>query len=265
MTTSDHREDRGAAALLDGAGVIVTGGASGLGEGTVRRLHALGAHVVIADTAIDQARVLAAELGDRATALACDVTETSDVAAAVAHAADAPQGLRLAVACAGIASSGELVGDEGAPHPLDSFEAHLQVNVVGTFNLLRLAVDHMRTNDPAAGGERGLIVLTGSINALEGAPGEVQYATSKGAVHAMTLPAARELGSWGIRVNTIVPGPFASGMINNEQDQTYYVDKLAFPKRVGRPSEFASLVEHLFINQMINGTIIRADAAGTYG
>ncbi|MBT2266042.1 MULTISPECIES: SDR family NAD(P)-dependent oxidoreductase [Rhodococcus erythropolis group] len=265
MVDSDHREEVGASALLRGAGVVVTGGASGLGAGTVRRLHALGAHVVIADKSIEQATSLADELGERAKAYQCDVTSSEDVAAAISLAAAAPKGLRLAVSCAGIAQSAELIGDGGAAHPLESFEMHLRVNVVGTFNLVRLAAQTMHANKAEAGGERGLIVLTGSVNAFEGAPGEVQYSASKGAVHAMTLPSARELAPWGIRVNTIVPGPFATGMISEPEYQGEYVAKMAFPKRMGRPSEFASLVEELFTNQMINGSVIRVDAAGTFG
>lgn len=267
MTNSDHREERGASTLLQDSGVIVTGGASGLGEGAARRLHALGAHVVIADRSIEQAQSLADELGERCLAAECDVTNAKDVAAAVTLATEAPKGLRLAVACAGIATGHALVGDAGEPHPLESFEKHLQVNVVGTFNVLRLAVEKMQSNEPDADGERGLIVLTGSVNATDGAPGEVQYATSKGAVHSMTLPSARELAPLGIRVNTIVPGPFTSGMFGDmpQADQDRYAENLAFPKRLGRPSEFASMVVEIFRNQMINGSIIRIDAAGTFG
>jgi NAD(P)-dependent dehydrogenase (short-subunit alcohol dehydrogenase family) len=159
------------------------------------------------------------------------------------------------------------VDDKGNPHPLDTFEQHVRVNLVGTFNVLRLAAAAMRKNDPGQDGERGVVVLTGSVNAYEGAAGEVQYSASKGGVHALTLPSARELGKWGIRVNTIAPGPFVTGMMAEQTEdlQRRYAERLAFPRRFGHPSEFASLVQELVVNRMINGSIIRIDAAGRYG
>jgi NAD(P)-dependent dehydrogenase (short-subunit alcohol dehydrogenase family) len=246
---------------------MVTGGAGGLGEATVRRLHALGAHVVIADVEEQLAQVVAGELGDRATVVRCDVSATQDVATAVSVAARAPRGLRIAVACAGIGFEGEMIDADGRPHPLDTFEQHLRVNVVGTFNVLRLAAASMSKNPAGPDGERGVVVLTGSVNAFEGAAGEVQYSASKGGVHALTLPSARELANWGVRVNTIAPGPFVSRMMaeQTEQLQARYAERLAFPKRFGRPSEFASLVQELVVNRMINGAVIRIDGAGRYG
>jgi 3-hydroxyacyl-CoA dehydrogenase / 3-hydroxy-2-methylbutyryl-CoA dehydrogenase len=250
-----------------GLGALVTGGASGLGEGTVRRLHALGSHVVIADTAEERAREIATELGERATAIRCDVGDADDVAAAISAAEDAPRALRVAVACAGIGFGGELVDGGGNPHPLDTFERHLRVNLVGVFNVLRLAVTSMRKNEPGQDGERGVVVLTGSVSGLEGVAGEAQYASSKGGVHSLTLPAARECGQWGIRVNTIVPGPFSTGMMSEqpEEMQDAYAQQLAFPKRMGYPDEFASLAQEVIVNRMINGALIRIDGAVNYG
>lgn len=266
-TQANLMGDSLASAAFDGVGALITGGASGLGEATARRLHALGAHVVIADTAEERARGVAAGLGSRATFVQCDVSKADDVVAAVAAAERAPHGLRVAVACAGVGFEGALVDDDGNPHPLDTFEQHLRINVVGTFNLLRLAAASMSRNSAGKDGERGVVVLTGSVNAYEGAAGEVQYSASKGGVHALTLPSARELGRWGIRVNTIAPGPFVTGMMAEQTDelQARYADRLAFPKRFGYPREFASLVEELVTNQMINGAVIRIDGAGRYG
>ena len=266
-SSAGNREDRGTERMLRDAGVVISGGASGLGEATARRLHGLGARVVIADAAVDRARRVADELGPPASAAACDVTRTDEVAAAVSLAAEAPRGLRVAVACAGIGVEGSLIGSGGVPHPLDTFGQHLRVNLVGVFDLVRLAVASMHRNEPDEDGERGLIVLTGSVNAYEGAPGEVQYSASKGGVHALTLPMARELGPWGIRVNTIAPGPFATGMMGEQTEelQERYASSIAFPQRFGRPGEFAVTVEHLIVNQMINGSVIRIDGAGRYG
>lgn len=267
MSNTINRENSGATSDFRDTGVLVAGGASGLGEATVRRLHASGAHVVIADRNSARAQSIADELGPGAVSTACDVTNADDVEAAVSLAANSPRGLRLVVVCAGIGSEGSMVGENGNPHPLESFDIHLKVNLSGAFNVVRLAVSKMHKNEPDSDGERGLVVLTGSVNAFEGAPGEVQYSASKGGVHAMTLPIARELAQWGIRVNTIAPGPFATGMMDEQSEELSerYTENIAFPKRFGRPSEFAILVEHLYLNQMINGSIIRVDGAGSYG
>ena len=160
-----------------------------------------------------------------------------------------------------------MVDDDGNPHPLDSFEQHIHVNLIGMFNTVRLAVAAMSKNDPGPDGERGVVVLTGSVNAYEGAAGETQYSASKGGVHAMTLPAARDLGQWGIRVNTIAPGPFATGMLaeQTQELQDKYAETITFPKRWGYPDEFASLAMEVIANRMINGSVIRIDGAGRYG
>ena len=252
---------------FEGVGALITGGAGGFGEATARTFHALGSHVVIADTSQDRAQAIAGELGERATVVRCDVTDVANLRAAIAAAARAPHGFRIAVSCAGIGFEGKMVDDDGNPHPLEPFEAHISVNLVGTFNLLRLAASSMRRNDAGPDGDRGVVVLTGSVNAYEGAAGEVQYSASKGGVHALTLPAARELARWGIRVNTIAPGPFATGMLAEQTEalQERYAESMAFPKRFGYPSEFASLTEEIVVNRMINGSVIRIDGAGRYG
>ena len=180
--------DRGCADPLKDAGVLVTGGASGLGAATVRAFHARGALVAIADVDIDGARSLAAELGPRAEPVGCDVAVPEDVRSAIAHAEGAARGLRAAVTCAGIGFIEELVDEEGEPHALESFERLVRTNLVGTFNVLRLAASAMRRNEPDSDGERGVIVTTGSLSGLEGAAGETAYAASKGGVDALTLP-----------------------------------------------------------------------------
>jgi NAD(P)-dependent dehydrogenase (short-subunit alcohol dehydrogenase family) len=252
---------------FDGVGALVTGGAGGLGEATVRRLHALGSHVVIADNDEQRAEALASELGDRVAAVRTDVTQTDDLAAAISAAERAPRGFRILVACAGIGFEGVMVDDDGNPHPLDTFEQHIRVNLIGVFDTVRLSAASMSKNEPAADDERGVMVLTGSVNAYEGAAGETQYSASKGGVHAITLPAARDLGPRGIRVNTIAPGPFATGMLAEQtaELQDKYAGTITFPKRFGYPDEFASMAVELVVNRMFNGSIIRIDGAGRYG
>ena len=191
---------------LSEAGAIVSGGASGLGEATVRRLHAGGAHVVIADLNAEKGEALAAELGERAAFAEVNVTDDEAVEAAVATAAEAPRGLRVAVGCAGIGWAQRVTGKQG-PHPLDLFRNVVEVNLIGMFNLLRLAATRMNDNEPDEGGERGLFVSTASVAATDGQIGQIAYSASKGGIVGMTLPAARDLSSRGIRVMTIAPGP----------------------------------------------------------
>src|SRR5690349_20776322 len=199
--------------LIEGAGALVIGGASGLGEATTRALHERGANVVVADLDSERGEELAVSLGKRVSFVVADVTDAVQLQAAVERAASAPGGLRISVCCAGIGHAERLVRSRG-PHGLDSFESVLDINVVGTFNALRLASAAMLLNMPTGeDGERGVCINTGSIAAFDGQIGQVAYAASKGAVASMTLPAARELAGSGIRVCTIAPGLFDTRLL----------------------------------------------------
>jgi NAD(P)-dependent dehydrogenase (short-subunit alcohol dehydrogenase family) len=242
--------------------VLVAGGASGLGAATARRLHAAGAHVVVADRDEEHGKELVAALGARAEFAPTDVTDADQVERAVARAAGRPGGLRVSVCCAGVAWAERTTGKRG-PHSLEAFRTLVGVNLVGTFNVLRLAATAMAANEPDEGGERGLCVNTASIAAFEGQVGQVAYAASKGGVAAMTLPAARDLASLGIRVCAIAPGVFATPMLAGlpEQAQASLAEAIPFPHRLGRPEEYAELVAHLVANPMLNGEVIRLDGA----
>jgi NAD(P)-dependent dehydrogenase (short-subunit alcohol dehydrogenase family) len=248
---------------IEGTGALVAGGASGLGAATARALHARGAQVVVADVDAQRGEALVAELGDRARFVAADVTDAGQLQAAVDRAAQAPGGLRIAVQCAGIGHAERLARSRG-PHRLDAFQRVLAINVVGTFNALRLASMAMLDNEPPGeDGERGVCVNTASIAAFDGQIGQVAYAASKGAVVAMTLPAARELAAAAIRVCAIAPGLFDTPLLaalpagaREELAQT-----MPFPPRLGRPEEFARLVCEIVENPMLNGEVIRLDGA----
>ena len=244
---------------------IVSGGASGLGAACVRMLVAAGGNVVIADLAQEHGEVLAVELGEACRFVRCDVTDEAGVRAAIQAATElAPLG--GALACAGIAPAARIVGRDG-PHDLALFEKVVRVNLIGTFNLLRLVAEAMTKNTPTADGERGVIVLTSSIAAEEGQLGQAAYAASKGAVASLTLPAARELSKHGIRVGTVMPGIFDTplmGAMSNEV-RTSLAAQIPFPPRFGQPEEFASLVRHLIENVYLNGTILRLDGAVRMG
>ena len=248
--------------LVDGVGAIVAGGASGLGEAAVRRLDAEGAHVVIADRDAERGEALAAELGDRTAFMAADVRSEQDIAAAVRLASRAPRGLRVSLTCAGVAIAEKTLGRNGA-HALDSFERVIAVNLVGTFNVLRLAARAMRANDPDASGLRGVCVNTASIAAYDGQIGQAAYAASKGGVVALTLPAARDLAADGIRVVTIAPGLFETPMLAGlaEPARQALAATIPCPPRLGHPEEFAHLVVHIATNHMLNGEVIRLDGA----
>jgi NAD(P)-dependent dehydrogenase (short-subunit alcohol dehydrogenase family) len=248
--------------MLDGVGAIVAGGASGLGEAAVRRLHAEGAHVVIADRDAARGEALAAQLGDRASFMETDVRSEDDVAAAVEHAARAPRGLRVSVTCAGVAIAEKTAGRKGA-HALDSFERVIGVNLIGTFNVLRLAAGAMRANDPERSGLRGVCVNTASIAAYDGQIGQAAYAASKGGVVSLTLPAARDLAADGIRVVTIAPGLFETPMLAGlaEPARQALAATIPCPARLGHPEEFAHLVVHIATNDMLNGEVMRLDGA----
>ena len=241
---------------------IVSGGASGLGEAVVRRLHAEGRHVTIADRDEERGAGLAGELGQRAEFAATDVTDETQVAAAIRSAARAPGGLRVSVACAGIGTAQKTAGRNG-PHDLASFEQVVAVNLIGSFNLLRLAADAMRANEPTASGQRGVCLSTASIAAYDGQMGQVAYAASKGAITSMTLPAARDLAGDGIRVVTIAPGLFDTPLLAGlpEKAREALGASVPFPRRLGRPEEFADLALHVVGNEMINGEVIRLDGA----
>jgi NAD(P)-dependent dehydrogenase (short-subunit alcohol dehydrogenase family) len=247
---------------LEGRSVLVAGGASGLGAATARRLHAGGAHVLVADLDDEHGKELVAGLGDRAEFAGVDVTDAGQVERAVARAAEQPGGLRVSVCCAGIGWAERTTGRRG-PHSLEAFQTVVAVNLVGTFNVLRHAATAMAANEPDGGGERGLCVNTASIAAFEGQIGQIAYAASKGGVAAMTLPAARDLAALGVRVCAVAPGVFATPMLRGlpEEAQASLAQAIPFPPRLGRPEEYAELVAHLVANPMLNGEVIRLDGA----
>jgi NAD(P)-dependent dehydrogenase (short-subunit alcohol dehydrogenase family) len=245
---------------IAGAVVLVTGGASGLGLATGRRLAQAGARVVLVDLASSDGEKLAAELGERAVFAPADVTDESAVTAALDAAAGLGT-LRVVVNCAGIATPGKVLG-RGGVLPLDAFERVVRVNLVGTFNVLRLAAARMAATDPV-GEERGVIVCTASVAAFEGQIGQAAYSASKAGVAGMTLPVARELASSLIRVVTIAPGLFATPLLAGlpQEAQDSLGKQVPHPSRLGRPEEYAALVEHIVSNPMLNGETIRLDGA----
>ena len=245
---------------IEGSGALVSGGASGLGEATVRALHARGALVTIADVNAEKGQALADELG--LEFVNCDVREEQQVQDAVEQAATADGGLRIAVSCAGTGWAQKVAGSKG-PHPLMPFEIIVAINLLGTFNLLRLAAGTMIANEPLEDGERGVCVQTASVAAFDGQIGQIAYAASKGGVVAMTLPAARDLSQYGIRVNTIAPGLFDTPLLAAlpEEARTKLGAGVPFPQRLGRPEEYAALALHICRNAMINGEVIRLDGA----
>jgi NAD(P)-dependent dehydrogenase (short-subunit alcohol dehydrogenase family) len=247
---------------IDDTGALVVGGASGLGAATARALHERGAHVVVADLDADRGAALAAELGERASFVATDVTRAQDVEAAVATAARAPGGLRISVHCAGIGYAERLARARG-PHRLETFEKVIAVNLVGTFNALRLASAAMLPNDPDDDGERGVCINTASIAAYDGQIGQIAYAASKGGVVGMTLPAARDLAESGIRVCAIAPGLFDTQLLAGlpVEAREQLAAAIPFPPRLGRPAEFAELACQIVSNVMLNGEVIRLDGA----
>jgi NAD(P)-dependent dehydrogenase (short-subunit alcohol dehydrogenase family) len=246
---------------LEGWTILVAGGSSGLGAACVRRFAGRGARVVIAD--IDPAgELLSVELGDRVAFSPTDVTDEASVARAIGLALDRFGGLHGAVACAGVLGTEKVLAREGIPSPAN-FRRVIEVNLVGTFNVVRLAADAFRTQSPGDDGERGVIVTTSSIASEEGQIGQAAYAASKGGVASMTLPIARELARHGIRIVSVAPGMFETPMIAglSPDVRRSLVEQVPFPTRFGEPDEFASLVEHIFENRMLNGSIIRLDGA----
>src|SRR5919206_2821282 len=241
---------------IEGARALVAGGASGLGAATARRLGAGGADVTIADVDAERGEALAEELGGRF--VATDVTDEEQVQAAVAAA----EGLRIAVSCAGIGWAEKVAGSRG-PHKLQPFETVIRVNLIGTFNVMRCAAAAMVGNEPDDGGERGVCINTASIAAYDGQIGQIAYSASKGGIVGMTLPAARDLASRGIRVVTIAPGTFDTPLLAAlpQENRDELGAQIPFPSRLGRPEEFAQLAVHIAENQMLNGEVIRLDGA----
>jgi NAD(P)-dependent dehydrogenase (short-subunit alcohol dehydrogenase family) len=247
---------------IEGSGALVLGGASGLGEATARRLHAGGAEVVIGDLNQQRGEALAGELGQRARFVRADVTDSDQVGEAVTAAADGPGGLRISVCCAGIGWAERVASGRG-PHSFEPFETVIRVNLLGTFNVLRLAAAKMLEQEPTASGERGVCINTASIAAFDGQIGQIAYSASKGGIAGMTLPAARDLARGGIRVCTIAPGTFDTPLLGAlpEENRRALAEAIPFPPRLGRPEEFAALAAHIVENEMLNGETIRLDGA----
>jgi 3-hydroxyacyl-CoA dehydrogenase / 3-hydroxy-2-methylbutyryl-CoA dehydrogenase len=247
---------------IEGVSAIVAGGASGLGAATARRLHEAGARVVIADLNAEKGEALAAELGERGAFAEANVMDAGQVEAAVASAVQAEGGLRISVCCAGIGWAQRTVSKQG-PHDLEIFHNVIKVNLIGTFNVLRLAAAAMAANDPDAGGERGVCINTASIAAFDGQIGQIAYAASKGGIVGLTLPAARDLASLGVRVMTIAPGLFDTPLLAAlpEDQRQALGEGIPFPRRLGSPEEYAELAAAIVENPMLNGETIRLDGA----
>lgn len=241
---------------------LVSGGASGLGEATVRALVAEGAKVVIADMNREKGEALATELGSNVEFVATDVTSEEDVTAAVS-AAQKLGTLRAVVNCAGVGWATRTVNKEGLPHPLDLFSKVIQINLVGTFNVLRLAAAAMSKNEPLKDDERGVIINTASVAAFDGQIGQVAYSASKAGIAGMTLPAARDLSKAGIRVLTIAPGTFNTPMLAllPEESRKALAEGIPFPKRLGNPEDYAALALHMIQNGYLNGETVRLDGS----
>jgi len=247
---------------IEGRSFLVTGGASGLGGATARMLAGAGGRVVVLDVDEQRGEAVAAEIGEAARFARVDVSCEDDVARAIELARDAFGSVDGAINAAGIAPVGKVLGKQG-PHPLELFERTLRVNLVGTFNVIRLAAAAMAQAVPGESGERGVIVNTASIAAFEGQIGQVAYAASKGGIAGLTLPVARELARSGIRVVTIAPGIFDTPLLAGlpEPARVSLGQQVPFPSRLGRPEEYAALVRHVIENEMLNGSVIRLDGA----
>jgi len=241
---------------------LVTGGGSGLGAACVRRLFARGGRVVIADVQKEAGSALAAELGTRSLFIETDVTNRPSVERCVEAAVRDFGALHGLVNCAGIALAERVVGKTG-PHRLESFARVIEVNLIGTFNMISVAAAALSRNEPLPSGERGVIVNTASVAAFDGQIGQAAYAASKAGVAGLTLPVARELARFGIRVMTIAPGIFETPMLGqlSEEIRNSLAQQIPFPSRLGRPDEFAALAEHIVENEMLNGETIRLDGA----
>jgi len=243
-----------------GHAALVTGGASGLGAATATKLAAAGAKVAVLDVNLADAQALADKIGG--IPIGCDVTDAEATAAGFAAARAMHGPARILVNCAGVGPAKRIVGRDG-PMPLADFEHVIRINLIGTFNALRLAAADMQSLDPLDDGERGVIVSTASVAAYEGQVGQAAYAASKGGVVSLTMPAARELAQFGIRVNAIAPGIFGTPMLRAlpEDVQQSLAASVPFPKLLGRPEQYADLVLHIVENRYLNGEVIRLDGA----
>jgi NAD(P)-dependent dehydrogenase (short-subunit alcohol dehydrogenase family) len=246
---------------LQGQAALVTGGASGLGAETARQLARGGAKVTILDVNLEAGQALAAEIGGKA--VACDITDTASVQQALATAREAHGAARILVNCAGIGGAKRLVGKDGSPMPLEDFSRIINVNLVGTFNVIRLAAAEMVAQAPLEDGERGVIMMTSSVAAYDGQIGQEAYSASKGGLASLTLPLARDLAQHGVRVMTIAPGLFLTPLLYKlpEEVQQSLAASIPFPKRLGKAEEFANLAAHIVTNLSLNGEVIRLDGA----
>ncbi|HEU5015380.1 MAG TPA: 3-hydroxyacyl-CoA dehydrogenase [Roseiflexaceae bacterium] len=247
---------------VQGSVFLISGGGSGLGAATARLLAENGARVVLADVNADTGNSVAAEIGDHARFVPTDVTDEAAVQHAVDTARDAFGGLHGVVNCAGIGTAARVIGRDG-PHALALFTKTISINLIGTFNVIRLAAALMQHNQPGPSGERGVIVNTASVAAFDGQIGQAAYSASKGGIVGMTLPIAREFARYGIRVMTIAPGIFETPLLAGlpKEAQESLGKQVPFPARLGQPGEYAALVKHIVENQMLNGEVIRLDGA----
>jgi 3-hydroxyacyl-CoA dehydrogenase/3-hydroxy-2-methylbutyryl-CoA dehydrogenase len=248
---------------IKGASAVVTGGASGLGNATVKLLHSLGARVVIADVIEDRGEAAAKELGDGVVFVKTDVTDEAAGQNVVSTAVSKHGGLNILVNCAGIGGAMKILAKDGSTHDLEQYRRIITVNLIGTFNMLRLGAAAMAKGQPNADGERGVIVNTASVAAYEGQIGQAAYASSKGGIVALTLPAAREFARQGIRVNAVAPGIFDTEMLARvpEPVRKTLGESVPFPSRLGQPAEYARLIQSIIENPMLNGECIRIDGA----
>ncbi len=247
---------------LSKSAAVISGGASGLGRAVAARVIDSGGQACLLDINTEQGEATAAELGHRATFFRTDVTDEKAVDAAVAASRERMGRVSLAVSCAGVIGAGRVLGREG-PMPGEQFAQTININLLGTFYLIKASADAMQHNEPESSGERGVIVNTASVAAFEGQIGQVAYSASKGAVVGLTLPVARELARIGVRVMTIAPGIFETPMMSSvtEDFRRSLEAQVPFPSRLGRADEYADLVAHIYRNEMLNGTTIRLDGA----
>jgi NAD(P)-dependent dehydrogenase (short-subunit alcohol dehydrogenase family) len=246
---------------IEGLSALVTGGGSGLGAATARELARQGAKVAVLDVNAQGAQQVAEEIGG--LACPCDITSTDSVQTALAMAAERHGPARLLMNVAGIGGAKRIIGKDGAPMPLEDFKRVIDVNLVGTFNVLRLFAAEVAKLDPLQDGERGVVVNTASVAAYDGQVGQEAYAASKGGLVSLTLPLARDLAQWGVRVVTIAPGLFLTPLLHKlpEEVQQSLAASIPFPKRLGQPEEFAALAAHIVANGHLNGEVIRLDGA----
>jgi 3-hydroxyacyl-CoA dehydrogenase/3-hydroxy-2-methylbutyryl-CoA dehydrogenase len=260
-----RREDfeLGGGVQIEGSVALVTGGASGLGEGTVRFLVERGASAAVLDLPRSKGEALAKDLGDRVAFLGCDVTDPESVEQSIAEVAERFGGLDVAVNCAGAGPGARMLDRAGNPHPLELYRHIVELDLIGTFDVTRWAAAHMARNEPGESGERGLIVNTASIAGYEGQIGQAAYAAAKGGVIAMTLPLARDLAAHGIRVMTICPGIMDTPAFGDvdESLKRKLAEIHVFPKRLGTPADFGRLVASFMENTLLNGEVVRLDAA----